>query len=114
MDGRTEAVFPMTRRSIAFPPARSSTPKPRAPQPGFSRGNVTLTRSAAAAPSVGARAVPTGPDAGTNRWSARRLFDSFATADSFQELHGPQLDPENPRDCETYLYVGELAKLLGA
>ena len=42
----------MTRRSIAFPPARSSTPKTPVPPTGVSRGSVTLARSAAAAPSV--------------------------------------------------------------
>ena len=42
----------MTRRSIAFPPARSSTPKTPVPSTGVSRGSVTLARSAAAAPSV--------------------------------------------------------------
>src|SRR5438874_7545347 len=43
----------MTRRSIAFPLARSSTPKPRFPSTGvFFMGTVTLAQPATAAPST--------------------------------------------------------------
>jgi hypothetical protein len=53
MDGRAAPVFATMRRSIAIPPARSSTPRTPVPPTGvLFMGTVTLAQSAMAGPSV--------------------------------------------------------------
>src|SRR6516225_5208008 len=54
LDGGADGVFPVTRRSIAFPPCSIVDPQnPRFPRPGFSSlGTVTMDQSAWTAPST--------------------------------------------------------------
>jgi MFS family permease len=53
MDGRAAPVFATMRRSIAIPPARSSTPRTPVPPTGvLFMGTVTLAQSAKAGPSA--------------------------------------------------------------